>query len=124
MIDTSLFPYETFPIRLEFGEKKNLTICHFQCDAHLQKYLERYKLDKRTIKVTYRDGEPTKPSKTSKDKVRSGTGKTSKGSATTTRRSTKSVDTSGNTSSTSKSKSKPKTNSKSKPSPKPKPKSK
>ena len=120
MIDTSLFPYETFPIRLEFGEKKNLTVCHFQCDAHLQKYLERYKLDKRTIKVTYRDGEPTKSSKTSKDTVRSGTRKTSKGSTTTNRRSTKSVDASGNTASTSKPtpKPKPKSSSKSKPKPK------
>jgi len=69
MIDTSLFPYETFPIRLEFGEKKNTTICHFQCEEHLQKYLERYKLDKRTIKIDYRDGQPTKPSQKRKRSV-------------------------------------------------------
>ena len=62
MISTELFPYETFPIRIEFGEKKNITICHFQCQEHLDKYLERNKLDKRTTKIDYRDGEPTKPS--------------------------------------------------------------
>ena len=94
MIDTSLFPYETFPVRLEFGEKKNLTVCHFQCDEHLQKYLERYKLDKRTIKVTYRDGEPTKPSKTNKKSVQSRTTKNSNGSTSAGRKSTKKLDTS------------------------------
>ena len=108
MIDTSLFPYETFPVRLQFGEKKDVTICWFKDETDLQKYLNRYKLDKRKVKIDYRDGEPTKSSKTSKDKVRSGTGKTSKGSATTTRRSTKSVDTSGNTSRTRKPKPKSK----------------
>ena len=104
MIDTSLFPYETFPVRLEFGEKKNLTVCHFQCDEHLQKYLERYKLDKRTIKVTYRDGEPTKSGKTNKTKVRSRTTKVSDGSANTDKKRTKNVDKPRNVSSTRKSK--------------------
>ena len=69
MINTELFPYETFPISLEFGEKKNTTICHFQCQEHLDKYLERCKLDKRTIKIDYRDGEPTKPSQKRKRSV-------------------------------------------------------
>ena len=55
MIDTSLFPYENHPYRLEFGEKKNRTICFFSCQEHLDKYLERYRLDKRTIKIDYRD---------------------------------------------------------------------
>ena len=69
MISTDLFPYETFPIRLEFGEKKNTTICHFQCQEHLDKYLERSKLDKRTIKLDYRDGEPVVRSKKHKRDV-------------------------------------------------------
>ena len=96
MIDTSLFPYETFPVRLEFGEKKNLTVCHFQCDEHLQKYLERYKLDKRTIKVTYRDGEPTKSStsKRNQNNLQKRSGKIDSGSSTKSTRKTKKLDTS------------------------------
>jgi hypothetical protein len=128
MIDTSLFPYETFPIRLEFGEKKDATLCYFQCDEHLQKYLTRHKLDKRKVKVTYRDGDPTKPGKGNKNKVRSGTTKTSSGSTTTTSRSTKNVDSSGNTNRTRKPKStakpKPVAKPKATTKPKPKPKSK
>jgi hypothetical protein len=103
MISTEMFPYETFPIRLEFGEKKNTTISYFQCDEHLQKYLERYKLDKRTIKIDYRDGEPVKSGKTNKKKLQQGTGKDSCGSTTRSGRSTKNVDASGNTHRTRKS---------------------
>ena len=69
MISTELFPYETFPIRLEFGEKKNTTVSYFQCQEHLDKYLERYKLDKRTIKLDYRDGESVVRSKKHKGSV-------------------------------------------------------
>ena len=87
MIETSLFPYEKFGYRLEFGEKKNTTICWFECEEHLQKYLERYKLDKRTIKIDYRDGEPVVRSKKhkgdveqkSKPKGNRGTGSVRKG---------------------------------------------
>lgn len=63
MIETSLFPYENHPYRLEFGDKKEKTICFFSCEEHLQKYLNRYKLDKRTLKIDYRDGQPIQPSK-------------------------------------------------------------
>ena len=102
MIDTSLFPYETMPVRLEFGEKKDKTICYFQCDAHLQKYLTRYKLDKRKIKVDYRDGEPDQSSKTNKTKVRQATGKSDNGSRSGDRRGTKNVDANRNTNRTRK----------------------
>ena len=96
MISTELFPYETFPIRLEFGEK-NTTICHFQCDEHLQKYLERYKLDKRTIKIDYRDGQPTKPSEKRKRSVEQKSEPKSKGSSGTVRKRKSSLDSTGNT---------------------------
>jgi hypothetical protein len=102
--EENLFPYETFPVRLEFGEKKNLTVCHFQCDEHLQKYLERYKLDKRTIKVTYRDGEPAKSGKTNKKSVQSGTRKTSGRSPSGSKGDTKKLDSSGTTNRSRKSK--------------------
>lgn len=104
MISTELFPYQNFPYRLEFGEKKNITICYFECDEHLQKYLNRYKIDKRTAKIDYRDGKPTGTSKTDKNKVRQRTRKTSGGSTTTTPRNTKKLDSSGNTSRSTKSK--------------------
>ena len=35
-----LFPYESFPIRLE--DKTENKVCHFQCEAHAQKYIDRY----------------------------------------------------------------------------------
>lgn len=93
MIDTSLFPYENHPYRLEFGEKKDKTVCFFSCNEHLQKYLNRYKLDKRTIKIDYRDGEPTKLSKANKNIVEQGTGKKSSRSTSGSTRSTKKLDT-------------------------------
>ena len=64
-----LFPYPSFGYRLEFGEKKDRTICWFECQEHLDKYLERYRLDKRTIKIDYRDGEPIVTSKRNKRSV-------------------------------------------------------
>ena len=98
------FPYESFPIRLEFGENKNTTVCHFQCEEHLQKYLERYKLDKRTIRIDYRDGEPDEPSKKRKRSVEQKSGTKSKGSSGTVRKRKPRVDSVGNTSRTTKGK--------------------
>ena len=106
MINTELFPYETFPIRLEFGEKKNTTICHFQCQEHLDKYLERCKLDKRTIKIDYRDGEPTKPSQKRKRSVEQKPEPKSKGSSGTSKGRTTRVDSTRNTTGTTKRKKK------------------
>lgn len=108
MIDTSLFPHQNFPVRLQFGEKKELTICWFRDDYDLEKYLNRYKLDKRKVKIDYRDGEPVQPSKTSKKKLQSGDGKNSNRSSSPSRKSTKNVDKSGNLPRTRKSKPKSK----------------
>jgi len=63
MIETSLFPYVNFPYRLEFGEKKQNTICWFECEEHLQKYLSLCNLDKKTVRINYRDEQPTVRSK-------------------------------------------------------------
>jgi len=104
MNNTELFPYESFPVRLEFGEKKNITICHFECDEHLQKYLERYKLDKRTIKIDYRDGQSTKPSQKRKRSVEQKPKPKSKGSAGASKGRTTRLDSFRNTSRTTKSK--------------------
>ena len=106
MIDTNLFPYQNFPYRLQFGEKKNLTVCWFECEEHLQKYLTRYKLDKRTINVDYRDAKPTKSSKANKNSVEQGTGKKGSRGASGSTRSTKKLDKPGTPSRTRKPKSK------------------
>lgn len=101
-----MFPYEKFSIRLEFGEKKEITVCWFECQEHLDKYLERYKLDKRTIKVNYRDGEPVKSNKKQQNSVQQATRKTSSGGSSRSRGSTKKLDSTGTSSRTRKPKSK------------------
>ena len=102
MIEIPLFPYDKFPYRLEFGEKKNTTICWFECEEHLQKYLERYKLDKRTLKIDYRDGQPTEPSKKRKRSVEQKPKPKGKGSSGTSKGRTTRVDSTRNTSSSTK----------------------
>jgi hypothetical protein len=104
MISTELFPYENHPYRLEFGEKKNPTICFFSCEQHLDKYLERYKLDKRTLKIDYRDGKPVDTSKKRKGSVEQKPKPKSKGSSGTSKGRKPSVDSSSNTTRTPKSK--------------------
>jgi len=105
MIEPTLFPHENHPYRLEFSDsKKNTTICWFECYEHLQKYITRYKLDKRTIKIQYRDEQSIKSSKANKAKVRQTTGKNSNGSSGRTKGSTKDLDASGNSNRTRKSK--------------------
>jgi hypothetical protein len=99
-----LFPYENHPYRLEFGEKKNPTICFFSCEQHLDKYLERYKLDKRTLKIDYRDGKPVDTSKKRKGSVEQKPKPKSKGSSGTSKGRKPSVDSSRNTTRTPKSK--------------------
>jgi len=63
----------------------------------LQKYLERYRLDKRTIKIDYRDGEPTQPSQKRKRSVEQKPGTKSKGSSGAVRKRKSSVDSTRNT---------------------------
>jgi len=106
MISTELFPYENHPYRLEFGDKKNLTICWFECEEHLNKYIVRYKLDKKNIKIDYKNGKPTKSSKKNKDSLQQGTAKTSDRSSSRSKRGTKKLDTSRTSSRTRKPKSK------------------
>ncbi len=104
MIDTSLFPYSEFGVRLEIPDENR--IAWFKDDVDLQKHLDRYKLDKKKITIKYRnkDEEPNKSSKTDKKKVRQGTGKNSNRSTDTNRKRTKSVDANSNVPRTRKSK--------------------
>ena len=101
------FPYETFPWRLEVNKDHHnvkgiaLTVCHFQCEEHLQKYLDRYKLKPKDYQVLNRNGKSLKSSKKHKRNVQSSTGKSGDGSASTVRKRKSSMDsvrnTSGNT---------------------------
>ena len=56
------FPYQSFPWRLEVNKDCHnvkgiaLTVCHFECEEHLQKYLDRYKLKPKDYKVSNREG--------------------------------------------------------------------
>jgi hypothetical protein len=98
--NVELFPYESFGVRLEHINEKR--ICWFKDDYELQKYLERYKLDKRTIKLDYRDGEPTQPSEKRKRSVEQKPEPKSKGSAGAVRKRKSSVDPPRNTTGTTK----------------------
>ena len=77
-----MFPYVTFPWRLEVNKDHHnvkgiaLTVCHFECKEHLQKYLDRYKLKPKDYQVSNRDGKSLKSSKKHKTNVpkRSGNG--------------------------------------------------
>ena len=100
----AMFPFESFGVRLEV--KTENKIAWFKDDIDLQKHLNRYKLDKRTIKIDYRDGEHVKSNQKHKNNVQSGTGKTSNRSTSCNQRSTKSVDSNRNIGSTRKPKSK------------------
>jgi hypothetical protein len=56
------FPYDTFPWRLEVNSDCHnirgikLTVCHFECEEHLQKYIDRYKLKSKDYEVSNRYG--------------------------------------------------------------------
>ena len=97
------FPYETFPWRLEVNKDCHnikgiaLTVCHFQCEEHLQKYLDRYKLKPKDYQVLNRDGKSLKSSKKHKRNVQSSTGKSGDGSASAVRKRKSGVDSVRNT---------------------------
>jgi len=97
VIGTELFPYDKFGFRLEFGEKKNSTICWFECEEHLQKYLERYRLDSKTTKIDYRDGKPIESSKKHKRSVEQKSKPKSDRGASPVRKRKPSVDSTRNT---------------------------
>ena len=101
------FPYETFPWRLEVNKDCHnvkgiaLTVCHFQCEEHLQKYLDRYRLKPKDYKVSNRDGKSLKSSQKHKRNVQSSTGKGNDRSTSTVRRRKSSMDSTRNTTSNS-----------------------
>lgn len=63
----NMFPYETFPIRLEHKEGKDTKICRFQCFDHFQKYMLRYGLNPKDCKIDFAPGTDIDISKISKE---------------------------------------------------------
>ena len=49
------FPYATFPIRLEFRDGKYPRVCYFQDKTHLNKYLIKHKINKKTADIRYNE---------------------------------------------------------------------
>ena len=43
--------HEVFPFHLQYKEDKVTKNCYFQCQAHLDKHIERYKLKKTEITI-------------------------------------------------------------------------
>ena len=103
-----LFPYVTFPWRLEVNKDCHnvkgiaLTVCHFECEEHLQKYLDRYKLRPKDYKVSNRDGKSLKSSKKHKTNVPKRSGSGDNRSTGTISRRKSSVDSVGNPTSNAK----------------------
>ena len=54
MIDTSVFPYSSFPIRLEYEDKSGKVVAFFSCEEHLSKHLDRHKLNKKQVSILRR----------------------------------------------------------------------
>jgi len=102
------FPYETLPWRLEVNKDCHnvkgiaLTVCHFECEEHLQKYLDRYRLKPKDYQVSNRDGKSIKSSQKHKTKLRSSTGKSGDGSTSAVPKRKSSMDSARNTSSNAK----------------------
>ena len=96
-----LFPYKTFPWRLEVNKDCHnvkgiaLTVCHFECEEHLQKYLDRYKLRPRDYKVSNRDGKSLKSSKKHKTNVSKRSGASNNGGSGAVRKRKSSMDSVG-----------------------------
>ena len=98
-----LFPYHTFPWRLEVNKDHHnvkgiaLTVCHFECEEHLQKYLDRYKLKPKDYQVSNRDGKSLKSSKKHKKNVSKRSGGSNNGSSGSVRKRKSSMDSFRNT---------------------------
>ena len=102
------FPFEKFPWRLEVNKDHHnikgiaLTVCHFECEEHLQKYIDRYRLKPKDYEVSNRYGKSIKLNQKHKRSVESSTRKKSDRSSSSSQRRTTRMDSSGNTVSTSK----------------------
>jgi len=51
---TEEFPFDQFPWKLVYTEGKETRKCYFESEAHRQKHIDRYKLKKKDIKLSYK----------------------------------------------------------------------
>ena len=48
------FPFDQFPWKLIHLDGKDTRKCYFQSEEHRKKHIERYKLNKKDIKLSYK----------------------------------------------------------------------
>ena len=46
-----MHPFPTFPYRLEYQDGNDTRVCHFECEEHRTKHIQRYKLRKGTYYI-------------------------------------------------------------------------
>jgi hypothetical protein len=49
---TEKFPYSTFPFRLDLKEGKENRVCWFECQVHVDKFIQKHKLKKKDYTLT------------------------------------------------------------------------
>ncbi len=54
MENTEEFPFDQFPWKLVYKDGKETRKCYFQSEDHRKKYLDRYKLKKKDVKLSYK----------------------------------------------------------------------
>lgn len=52
MSDKEEFPYETFPYKLVYTDGNEKKTCYFMNKHHLDKHIQRYRLNKKKIKIS------------------------------------------------------------------------
>ena len=48
------FPYDQFPWKLVYKDGNETRKCYFQTESHRQIHIDRYKLKKKEIKLSYK----------------------------------------------------------------------
>lgn len=85
------FPYETFQFRLEYHDGNDHRVCWFQCEDHLKKYLNTYKLKMTNalIEIPGQEKKSVRKSNTTTTKTKQVQKRASSTTKSTTRRKTK-----------------------------------
>ena len=48
------FPFDQFPWKLVYKDGSETRKCYFESESHRQKHIDRYKLKKKEIKLSYK----------------------------------------------------------------------
>jgi hypothetical protein len=51
------FPYQNFTFRLEVKEGKDNKVCWFECQEHVNRFLDRHKLKKKDYTLTIKSND-------------------------------------------------------------------